>query len=332
VKRIATTTQPSRVTDFTTRDFTTRDGARSGLRGLQRPSWLAVALIGAAMVACNTSPNTTGERLQTQATAIITTPWMAAAQGAATPLPEYPRPQMTRADWLNLNGKWSYFGGSAAPNAENPPGLAPGFPANAAQILVPYPAESYLSGIQRQNERQLWYKRSFTVPAGWNARRVILNFGAVDRQATGYVNGQQVGRHSGGYDAFSFDITTYLRAGANDLVVGAFDPTDGSGKCDMGQSVVQAAINLHNYHGVPYNRIELTPMIGGNDTQDESFTVGDVTTLANFVKQNGLAGVHYRSLDRDNDCAPGFASPTCNSYGQAGNWGFTNRFIADLGL
>ncbi|NYH27696.1 glycosyl hydrolase [Paraburkholderia bryophila] len=105
-----------------------------------------------------------------------------------------------------------------------------------------------------------------------------------------------------------------------------------SGSCDMGQSAVQAAINLHGYYGVPYSQIELTPMIGGNDTQDEVFTTADVATVATFATQNGLAGVHFWSFDRDNDCAPGYASPTCNSYGQAGTLGFTNQFIAQLGL
>ena len=105
-----------------------------------------------------------------------------------------------------------------------------------------------------------------------------------------------------------------------------------SGSCDMGQSAVQAAINLHGYYGVPYSQIELTPMIGGNDTQDEVFTTADVATVSAFATQNGLAGVHFWSFDRDNDCAPGYASPTCNSYGQAGTLGFTNQFIAQLGL
>ena len=157
----------------------------------------------------------------------LTTPWTTAAQQAAVPLPEYPRPQLTRADWLNLNGTWSYNGGSAAPDADSPPATAPAFPANPEQVKVPYPVESYLSGIQRMNDRNLWYKRTFSVPAGWGGKRVKLNFGAVDRKATVYVNGQQVGQHSGGYDAFSFDITPWLRSGSNDLVVGAFDPTTG---------------------------------------------------------------------------------------------------------
>ncbi len=106
----------------------------------------------------------------------------------------------------------------------------------------------------------------------------------------------------------------------------------GNGRCNMGASANQAAINLHNYWGVPYDHIELTPMIGGNDTQDETFTLSDVTTVVNFARQNGLAGLHHWSADRDTDCGPGSASPICNSYGAAGNWGFTNRFISDLKL
>jgi len=105
-----------------------------------------------------------------------------------------------------------------------------------------------------------------------------------------------------------------------------------SGKCDMGKSAIQSAVNLHNYYGVPYSQIEITPMIGGNDATDETFSLADVTTLSNWVKANGVSGIHFWSLDRDKDCAPGYASATCNSYGSAGNFGFTNAFISALGL
>ncbi len=105
-----------------------------------------------------------------------------------------------------------------------------------------------------------------------------------------------------------------------------------SGKCDMGKSATQAAIDLHTYYGTPYSQIELTPMIGGNDATDEVFSIADVTTLVNFVSANKLSGIHFWSLDRDKDCAPGYASATCNSYGTAGTWGFTNAFISKLGL
>jgi hypothetical protein len=73
----------------------------------------------------------------------------------------------------------------------------------------------------------------------------------------------------------------------------------------MGLSANQAALNLHSYYGVPYGQIELTPMIGGNDTSDETFTIADVTTVSAFAKQNGLSGLHFWSFDRDTDCAPG---------------------------
>jgi len=121
-------------------------------------------------------------------------------------------------------------------------------------------------------------------------------------------------------------VMDYGGPGVSICTVGA------NGQCDMGRSAIQAATNLHNYWGVPYNRIELTPMIGGNDVITETFTLSDVNTMTSWAKQNGLAGIHYWSLDRDTDCAPGYASPICNSYGQAGNWGFTNRFISAIGL
>jgi chitinase len=104
-----------------------------------------------------------------------------------------------------------------------------------------------------------------------------------------------------------------------------------NGKCDMAQSAIQAAIDLHTFYGTPYSQIELTPMIGGNDATDEIFSIANVATLSSWAKANGIAGVHFWSLDRDHDCALGSASATCNSYGTAGTWGFTNAFLSGLG-
>jgi chitinase len=103
------------------------------------------------------------------------------------------------------------------------------------------------------------------------------------------------------------------------------------GVCEMAQSAIAAAENLHSFYGTPYANIELTPMIGGNDTQGEVFTIPDVATLSAYAAQKGLAGIHFWSFDRDTDCAPGSASPICNSYGQAGRLGFTTRFLSALG-
>jgi hypothetical protein len=105
-----------------------------------------------------------------------------------------------------------------------------------------------------------------------------------------------------------------------------------NGACEMGQSAIQAAQLLHGAFGVPYSQIELTPEIGGNDTQGETFTIADAATISAFALSQGLAGIHFWSFDRDVDCAPGSSSPTCNSYGQAGTLGFTKAFLSDLGL
>ena len=99
--------------------------------------------------------------------------------------------------------------------------------------------------------------------------------------------------------------------------------------CDMGQSAIQAAYNLHDHWGVPYANIELTPMIGGNDVAGEAFTLEDADAVAGFAIANKLAGVHYWSYDRDTDCPPGSASPTCNSLGGVGAHGFLRRFLAN---
>jgi hypothetical protein len=101
------------------------------------------------------------------------------------------------------------------------------------------------------------------------------------------------------------------------------------GLCQMGQSAIQAAFNLRDHWGIPFSNIEITPMIGGNDVQSEVFGLGDVDTISNFAKANGLAGVHYWSYDRDTDCPAGSASPICNSMGGAGAHGFLKRFAAN---
>jgi beta-galactosidase/beta-glucuronidase len=134
-------------------------------------------------------------------------------------LPDYPRPQFVRSEWLNLNGLWDL--------AITAKGAKPDSYTN--QILVPYPIESALSGMMRpvsENDR-LWYRRNFDIPRKWLGRRVLLHFGAVDFEATVWVNGKRLGQHRGGYDGFSFDITDALNpSGDNELAVSVWDPTD----------------------------------------------------------------------------------------------------------
>ena len=103
------------------------------------------------------------------------------------------------------------------------------------------------------------------------------------------------------------------------------------GQCEMGQSAIQAAYNLHDRAGVPYSNIELTPMLGQNDNPAEQFTLADADTVAHFAIAQSLAGVHYWSYDRDVDCGAGSASATCNSMGggYAGPHGYLKRFLGD---
>jgi len=138
-------------------------------------------------------------------------------------LGEYPRPQMVRQNWMNLNGIWQYQPGVSA-NDVLPVGKL------TSKILVPFPVESAISGVMEAHDR-LWYRRTFTVPAEWAGQRILIHFGAVDYEAQVYVNGHSLGIHKGGYDEFSYDITSYIEGtGAQELTVRVFDPTDLAGQ------------------------------------------------------------------------------------------------------
>jgi hypothetical protein len=134
--------------------------------------------------------------------------------------PEYPRPQMVRKDWLNLNGLWQLE------IAEKGDGPAPTGKDLAEKILVPFPVESALSGVMKP-AHYVWYRRTFEVPAAWKGNRVLLHFQAVDWDTTVLVNGKQLGTHRGGYDPFSLDVTDALTAsGPQELIVKVLDPSD----------------------------------------------------------------------------------------------------------
>lgn len=152
----------------------------------------------------------------------LSTPWTHLV-GPNNALPEYPRPQMARTSWMNLNGVWDYTGRSERNAFAAPP------PADAyhERILVPYPTESALSGIERHDD-QMWYHTVVNLPSTWRGQRVLLHFGAVDQIATVWVNNQQVAYHEGGYTEFSADITAALKPGPQQLTVRVEDRNEGN--------------------------------------------------------------------------------------------------------
>ena len=135
------------------------------------------------------------------------------------PLPEYPRPMLIRDQWQNLNGLWDY---AILAKGDGIPAQFDG------KILVPFPIESSLSGVQKKVGLtiELWYQRSFQVPAAWKNKKILLNFGAVDWKADVWINDIKIGSHQGGYTAFSFDITPFLNKEMQKLTVRVWDPSD----------------------------------------------------------------------------------------------------------
>ena len=180
---------------------------------------IGMGVVSVAMAATDPAKTWSGKP------APLATPWTAdVSPGNA--LPEYPRPQLARPSlehpqWMNLNGLWQY-----AP--DDGQGKPPFGQALKQQVLVPYPVESVLSGVQNHADH-MFYRRMVDIPAAFTAhgQRVQLNFGAVSHEATVYVNGKQVAHHTGGYTSFSADITPALRAqGPQEIIVAVRAPVD----------------------------------------------------------------------------------------------------------
>lgn len=227
---------------------------------------------GSSQAAPPTDPAQTAATGWQMGTPPLTTPWTNDVS-PTNALPEYPRPQLTRPKWQNLNGVWEFAGAAA--------GEAPPIGDTLAEkVLVPYPIESALSGIQRSEER-MWYRRTFTVPIDWKVgkgNRLQLNFGAVDYDAKVWVNGRQVATHRGGYDGFSVDVTNVLRrTGPQELIVWAEDLTDATfqpigkqrrtgdhGIFYQGSSGIWRTVWMEPVATAAIDRLQLTPDVSGH--------------------------------------------------------------------
>ena len=198
---------------------------------------VAFVAIG-SIAACKSEPSAAwkpaGDKIMTR--------W-AAEVGPENALPEYPRPQLVRSAWVNLNGLWDYA--IVAKDAERPSEWD-------GKILVPFAAESALSGVGKPvgADRALWYRRTIAVPKKLRKGRVLLHFGAVDWESTVWVNGREAGTHRGGYDPFSYDITGFLkRGGKQEIVLRVLDPTD------EGNSPIARGKQVMKPHGIFYTAV-----------------------------------------------------------------------------
>ena len=141
---------------------------------------------------------------------------------ANLPHNEYPRPQLERKSWTNLNGVWEFQITGEDYKVEFGKKLS-------GEILVPFPPQSALSGVMEHCENVV-YRRSLNFGENLKGKRALLNFGAVDYECEVYVNSKLAGKHAGGYLPFSFDITDFLKRGENEIIVKVYDPTDKGGQ------------------------------------------------------------------------------------------------------
>ncbi|WP_166982873.1 glycoside hydrolase family 2 protein [Paramicrobacterium fandaimingii] len=247
----------------------------------------------------------------------LLTPW-GEALDADSPLPEYPRPQLVRNSYVNLNGRWQHAftcaqtttqsAGQDAAAATGPLTVAdPAHPPATwdGEIIVPFSPETPLSGVERmlQPDELLWYRRTVTLPKGFVGERVLLHFGAVDQSCEVAVNGVRVGGHTGGFLPFALDITEALAAREADagdsaveheIVVAVRDVTDSSwlsrgkqarkrgGIWYSPQSGIWQTVWLESLPNLAVDGLELTPRL------DERAV--DVRVRCDGVAQSGGPG------------------------------------------
>jgi ribosomal protein S17E len=247
---------------------------------------------------------------------------------------EYPRPQMVRTDWLNLNGLWDFEITDRDTNK-----IAINY---ARKILVPFCVESALSGIKETitGKQQMMYRRYFTVPSNWNQKYLILHFEAVDYETKVWVDGKYVGMHKGGYDHFQFDITGFLsKEQKHEIKIVVWDPTN-EGSQPIGKQALPAIKNVTKYTATSgiWQTVWLEPI---NDVAIESIKIIPNIDNATISLQTKVVGatqgtrIKIQAFDQGKEIASSIAAYdelVSLQLNQPKLWSPTNPFLYDLKL
>jgi len=247
---------------------------------------------------------------------------------------EYPRPQMVRTDWLNLNGLWDFEITERDTNK-----IAINY---ARKILVPFCVESALSGIKETitGKQQMIYRRFFSIPSHWNQKHLILHFEAVDYEAKVWVDGKYVGIHKGGYDHFQFDIAGFLNKDEkHEIKLVVWDPTN-EGSQPIGKQALPAIRNRTKYTATSgiWQTVWLEPI---NALAIESIKIIPNIDNATISLQTKIVGatqgarIKIQAFDQGKEIASSIAAigePVSLQLNQPKLWSPTNPFLYDLKL
>jgi hypothetical protein len=216
---------------------------------------------------------------------------------------EYPRPDMVRKNWINLNGLWDYAVTAKDVKPEKWDG----------KILVPYPVESALSGVKKRvtGAESLWYKTSFSVPNRWKNGELLLNFEASDWETRVWVDGKEAGSHKGGYDPFSFEISSLLNEEkSHEILVSVWDPTS-DGTQPRGKQVNNPGGIWYTPSTGLWQTVWLEPVSKTYITSFRVMTDIDANTMSFLVNTSGNenSDLHINILDKGKTIASGTGKP-----------------------